>query len=396
MKRRPLTPRGAGCLITGILLMIAANVLAARALLYVGVLLVTVVALAALAVHLPRRSGSVTRVISTDLLAVGETSRVTVRFDLRATGVPHGVWRDTLPPAVAGDAHGEYPDETAQLHYEVTGVRRGISTLGPLMLRTVDPFGLSQREQQFGDTRTITVVPQVIALAPLPTKVGAAGGSAQTRSSRLGQGADNLIPRPYVSGDSRRRIHWRATAQRGELMVRQEEEEASPDALVVLDRSAGRWARPSEEPDPLFETAVSLCASVALRFAQDGYSVDVVDTGGTLLGALRGHEDDRDGLLVALAGIAPRGEARDLRTIVGGNPPGPLVMITGMLTDEDAARLSTAGAAAPILFAARPAPGALDAAAAHGWSTAELPADADPAAVWEDALPAPTGVPRHG
>ncbi|WP_316309953.1 DUF58 domain-containing protein, partial [Clavibacter michiganensis] len=118
-----------------------------------------------------------------------------------------------------------------------------------------------------------------------PTKVGAAGGAAQTRSTRLGQGADNLIPRAYLPGDSRRRIHWRATAHRGSLMVRQEEEEASPDAVVVLDRAASRWARPSDSPDPAFETAVSLCASAALRFVQDGYSVDVFDSAGSLLGA---------------------------------------------------------------------------------------------------------------
>ncbi len=394
MKRRPLTLRGAGCLLTGILLIIAANVLAARALLYVGVLLIAVVILAALAVHLPRRRGTVTRVISTDLLAVGESSRVSVQFDLRSPGVPNAIWRDTLPAAVAGDAHGEYPASSRQLRYDLTGVRRGISTLGPLTLRTVDPFGLAQREQQFGETRMITVVPQVIALAPLPTKVGAAGGSAQTRSSRLGQGADNLIPRPYVSGDSRRRIHWRATAQRGELMVRQEEEEASPDALVVLDRSASRWARPGEDEEPLFEAAVSLCASVAVRFAQDGYSVDVVDSAGNLLGALRGHEDDRDALLVALSTVTPRGESRDIRAIVGGSPPGPLVAITGHLTQEDAERLHTAGAAAPMLFAARPEPDALAAAAAHGWRTAAVPADADLAAVWEDALPLPSGMPH--
>ncbi|WP_286303197.1 DUF58 domain-containing protein [Microbacterium suwonense] len=159
-----------------------------------------------------------------------------------------------------------------------------MSTLGPLLLRTTDPFGLVQREQAFGDTRTITVIPQTVALIPLPTKVGAAGGTAQTRSTRLGQGADNLIPRPYASGDSRRRIHWRATAHRGDLMVRQEEEEASPDALVVLDRAADRWDRPGDDVDPAFETAVTLCGSVALRLAQDGYSVDVVDSAGVLLG----------------------------------------------------------------------------------------------------------------
>jgi len=386
MKRRPLTGRGWGCLLSGVLLMLAANIVSARPLLYLGVLLLALPLICLMIVRVPRRRGEVRRQISTDLLAVGETSRVQVRFDLWAFGVPNGIWHDTLPPAVRGEATGAYPQDA--LRYDLEGVRRGISTLGPLMLRTTDPFGLAQREQAFGDTRTITVIPQTVALDPLPTKVGAAGGTAQTRSTRIGQGADNLIPRPYAAGDSRRRIHWRATAHRGSLMVRQEEEEASPDAMVVLDRAADRWDRPGEEPDPLFENAVTLCASVALRLAQDGYSVDVVDSSGNALGALRGHEEDRDDLMIALAMVAPRGESHDLRSVVGSTPPGPLVLITGRLSDEDAEKLSTAGAAAPLLFAAEASDDAMTTVREHGWRTAQLPSSTvDLADTWASVLP---------
>lgn len=366
--------------------MIAANVMAAPILLYVAVLLFLLVVLAALVVHVPRRGGQVTRRISTDLLTVGEESQVSVRFDLRALRVPHGIWRDQLPPSVTGEAAGEFPtDNGTHIRYAITGARRGVWPVGPLVLRTIDPFGFSQREQEFGDTRTVTVVPEVLPLAPLGANVGAAGGTAHTSSTRLGQGSDNLSPRHYVSGDSMRRIHWRATAHRGELMVRQEEEESSPDALVVLDRTARRWDRAGADADPAFEAAVSACASVALHLVQEGYSVDVLDSAGTVLGALRGHEDDRDALLVTLAMVSPQGEARDLIALVDGMPPGPLVMITGQLDEEGAARLRHGGAAAPILLATDPLPGATDAAAGLGWSSAQLTDDV--AAAWEDALP---------
>ncbi|MCE0510293.1 DUF58 domain-containing protein [Microbacterium sp. KKR3/1] len=389
-RRRPLTGRGAGALVAALCCVIAANVFGTRILLYIGLLLAALTLFSLLAVRLPRRSGTVTRQISTDLLTVSETSRVTVRISLRALRVPHGLWHDILPAAVAGDSGGEYPPESGQLTYPITGVRRGVWPLGPLMLRTVDPFGLAQREQAFGETRSITVVPEVFALAPLAVRVGAAGGTAHTSSTRLGQGSDNLSPRGYIPGDSMRRIHWRATAHRGQLMVRQEEEESSPDAVVVLDRSAGRWDAPGADADPAFETAVSLCASAAVHLASEGYSVDVIDSAGTLLGALRGHEDDRDGLLVALAMVAPRGESRDLAALIGGTPPGPLVFITGRLDEEDAARLRPAGAAAPMLFSTELLPGAAEAATPHGWTVATLgPVIAD---AWEDAVSARIGV----
>jgi uncharacterized protein (DUF58 family) len=192
-----------------------------------------------------------------------------------------------------------------------------------------------------------------------------------------------------------RRIHWRATAHRGELMVRQEEDESSPDAMVVLDRSSRRWAAQGDDADPAFEAAVSLCASTAVHLAAEGYSVDVIDSAGTVLGVLRGHEDDRDGLLVALAMVAPRGESRDLGVLIGGTPPGPLVLVTGRLDEEEAGLLRPAGAAAPLLFSTDLLPGAADAARQHGWTVSALGSDVS--AAWADALTARTGagdVPR--
>ncbi len=383
--RRSLTLRSFAALVAGLACAIAANLFAAPILLYVAVLLFALVVLAMIVVYVPRRGGAVTRRISTDLLTRRGRFRVLVRFDLRALRVPFGTWQDHLPDAVAGDASGDFPpDNGTHIGYTISGVRRGVWPVGPLSLHTIDPFGLAQRTQEFGDRRTVIVVPEVVPLAPMFRDVGAAGGTAQTASSRLGQGSDNLSPRHYVSGDSMRRIHWRATAHRGDLMVRQEEEEASPDAIVILDRAARRWERRSDAEDPAFETAVTACASIALHLVQEGYSVEVRDSAGTVLGTLRGHEDDRDSLLVALAMVDPRGEGRDIVTLLDGTPPGPLVMITGRIDAEDASLMRHGGASLPVLLATDPLADAEEMAGSLGWSTARL--EADVAATWEDAL----------
>src|SRR5690606_22440259 len=142
-------------LLTAVALAIAANVLAAPILLYIAVLLFALVTFAVLVVRIPRRGGTVTRRISTDLLTVGQDSQVAVRFDLRALRVPFGIWRDRLPEAVAGDAEGEFPtDNGTHIRYTITGVHRGVWSIGPLALWTCDPFRLAQRLQEFGETRT--------------------------------------------------------------------------------------------------------------------------------------------------------------------------------------------------------------------------------------------------
>ncbi|MDQ4214363.1 DUF58 domain-containing protein [Microbacterium sp. ASV81] len=393
---RRMTGRGVAALLSGVGLAIAANVLSAPILLYLAVLLFALLVLSAIAVFAPRRRAVVGRTVTADLLTVGDDTTVRLRLDLRTMmRAPAGAWHDVLPRAVRGGSSGDFPSADAErtsngvtmtMTYPISGARRGLASLGPLMLRTEDPFGLFARAEELGEVTPITVVPAILPLPRLTDKTGRAGGTAQTSSHRLGQGSDNLSPRRYVPGDSMRRIHWRATAHRGDLMVRQEEQESSPDALVVLDRAGARWPSTAEAADPeAFDHAVTACAAVAVHLVDHGYAVDVVDATGVLIGRLRGAEDERDGLLVALAAVSPRSGERDagLPAASEGHTIGPLVVITGSIDEVDAAALPHGGAGTPILLATAPAPDALTAAAAHGWHTAVL--GEDPALAWADA-----------
>lgn len=371
---RLFTPRGIASLAAAVGCFVAANIFAAPSLGYLALLFLLLVVFGLLAVFLVDAHGEVSRTISTDLITVGESSQVWLQLRPRGRLIRHARWSDQLPSAVSGHAKGfvSRPDmpvdtrATIPLSYTVYGIRRGVHSLGPLTLRTTDPFGLVTRRQQLGDTRLITVVPQLIPLPLLATIHGAAAGTSHTVSSRLGQGADNLSPRRYTPGDSMRRIHWRATAHRGTLMVRQEEEEASPDALVVLDLSPSRWHSHGTEINPLFEQAVSLCASAAAQLSAAGYAVDVIDAAGTLLASLRGHEDDRDEMLVALASVHPGGKDKIPR--LSDAPLGPLVVISGTMANAPDQLPTHPSAAAPILLAAEPAPGALETLRAEGWA----------------------------
>ncbi|GAA4486270.1 DUF58 domain-containing protein [Microbacterium panaciterrae] len=398
---RRMTGRGVSVLLTGIALVIAANVFAAPILLAAAVLLLAMLILSAIVVFAPHRRAVVSRTVASDLLTVSDDTTVRVRVDLRTLlSAPAGRWHDVLPPAVRGSSSGAFPPDsretvpggvTMTMTYAISGARRGLASLGPFQLTTTDPFGLFRRTDELGDPTPITIVPAVLPLPRLADRTGRAGGTAQTSSHRLGQGSDNLSPRRYVPGDSMRRIHWRATAHRGDLMVRQEEQESSPDALVVLDRAGVRWG-PADPTMPGavaagfgeegFDRAVTACASIALHLVDHGFAVDVVDATGVLIGRLRGAEDERDGLLVALAGTAARTGERDagLPAASEGHTVGPLVMITGALDAADAAALTHGGAGTPILLATAPGADALAAAGARGWRTATL--GDDPAIAW--------------
>lgn len=403
-RRWPFTLRGTGAL----LLTVAAFLIAERAgipeLLYFATLLAALLVAAAIALLLTRGAGTVTRVVSPDVPEVGGAATVTVRAGMRSA-LPSGPgrWSDTLPPALAGRAEGTSPatgsalsgdGAAVQVRYEMVGVTRGIHALGPFEVTTTDPFGLLQRRLALGRKTAVTVAPAIVDLSPLPRASGEAGGSRQTSTLQLGQGSDNLVARPYAPGDSMRRIHWRATAHRDTLMVRQEEQESSPAATVVLDRALSRWS-PLAASDPgadeAFETAVTACVSVVARLVHEGYTVDVVDSDGSLLmDPVEGGDDGE--ARAASAGFAVLRARTDdpARRVVPASAAalsGPVVVITGTLESDDRTTLGVVAhhSALPVLLVVAER-AELEGLRAGGWRAAVLWPGGDVAAAWDDAM----------
>lgn len=392
----PLTLRGTGAL----LLAVAAFVVAQRAgipeLMYFGVLLAALLAGSAVALLLMRDAVAVTRAISPDVPEVGAPATVVVRAGLRsALPASAGRWRDETPPGFDGRAEGTFPVASAvTLRYEVVGTARGVHALGPLEVTVTDPFGLVRRRVRLGRPTAVTVSPAVLDLAPLVSTPGEAGGTRQTAALQLGQGADNLVARPYAPGDSMRRIHWRATAHRDTLMVRQEEQESSPAATVVLDRAVSRWSPSAVEApgrDRAFETAVSACVSTLARLVHEGFSVDVVDSDGTvLIDPVEGGDDVSARACAALfATLTARPDDASRRVLPASAAAllGPLVVVTGTLQADDRALLGAAAqrSGLPVLLVVDERAD-LDALRRAGWRAGALPPGGDVAAGWDEAI----------
>ncbi len=397
----PLTIRGTGALVLALCCFLFAGRMGVGELVYFGVLLLAVIAAAVASLWLARRTDAVVRTLSTEVAAVGRTSLMTVRVAVRsAVPSPPGRWSDALPETLAGDAAGVFPalgsglridERIVELTYEVRGVHRGVLTVGPLRITGSDPFGLARRLRTVGATTAVTVVPALIDLPPISGFAGAAGGILHTTTEQLGQGADNLVARPYLPGDSMRRIHWRATAHRDELMVRQEEQEATPEATVVLDRSGRRYgggATRKAGADAAFETAVTMAVSAAARLAKEGYSVSVIDADGTALTSLLdgGDGGEIDAMLVDFASLTAYRDDRlgVLPARFAGVTTGPVVLITGRCDEADAAALAPIAhhSSMPVLLTVAPEGEALDVAAEAGWRCTAIRPGADLLGAW--------------
>lgn len=196
----------------------------------------------------------------------------------RRTLLPEG-WGSVLIPELR-------PGERLTVQLPVPAPRRGVHRLPALTLQAA-PLGL------VAWTRRVAAAPGLTAVVhprmhPLTgwdwlTRREGRGETAAASHAREGGEVAKTV-RPYRSGDALRQIHWKATARKGELTVRENEGEAPSRGLVVyLDRSELR--------EEAFETAVEAAASLLGHAARQGvearlYSQTGEPTAQTLIGQL--------------------------------------------------------------------------------------------------------------
>ena len=172
-------------------------------------------------------------------------------------------------------------------------VKRGVFPLGPTNLISGDLFGLFQVSKQIPSEGSLLVYPPMVDIHDFPNPPGLlTGGEALRRKTH--QVTPNAAGiREYAPGDPMGRIHWKSTARRDELMVKEFELDPQAEVWIFLDMHAGvqsaspiaalqsaahLWLEtekvtliPSTE-----EYAVSITASVARHYLSRGRAVGLV------------------------------------------------------------------------------------------------------------------------
>ena len=218
-----------------------------------------------------------------------------------------------------------------RLKYTVQPMLRGIQQLGPLKATITDPFGLAEFERELAHTSRLIVVPRVVKLIGVPGGSGLGSGDDGSVRLAAGQGEDDAIVRPYRQGDDLRKVHWRSTAKRDEMMVRVEERPWRGGTTVLLDHRTvahrGTGAAAS------LEWAVSFAASVCLHLHRYGQRIRLVTETGQLIVQDTGDGTHNDNaVLDALAALRPSqqrdvdcridpGHGQELIAILGATSP---------------------------------------------------------------------------
>lgn len=156
--------------------------------------------------------------------------------------------------------------------YFVRFSHRGEYSFGPLELTTHFPLGLVERGLLFQDFAKLIVHPRIGRMTSRwRSDLWNATELTEQRRMRAGLHDDELHRiREYRSGDNPKAIHWRTTARRGELMVREFQQTRDRDLILLVEL----WQplQPSESDSDRVELAISFAATVlheSLRQSRD-------------------------------------------------------------------------------------------------------------------------------
>lgn len=98
-----------------------------------------------------------------------------------------------------------------------------------------DPFALARAELHLGTESALLVYPRLVDLERLFSQSGGAMLSGGRVLLRRTAGFDLHSVREYEQGESLRKVHWRTTARRGQLMVKELEDMPHDEVAVLLD-----------------------------------------------------------------------------------------------------------------------------------------------------------------
>ena len=221
--------------------------------------------------------------------------------------------------------------EEARAAYRFPTDRRGRYEVGPLRVTVADPFALVERTRFVLGTEEVIVYPRVRDVLPPPESGGLDLDREQPQvRSRIEPSGEFHTLRDYAPGDDLRHVHWRSTARRGHLMMRQNEARRRTPVLVLLDVRPGAHDRPS------FERAVEACASIVTAIERSGRPVEVMLSTGQMIGAPgRRHLST---VMDELAVVEPHGPDRIVAS-ESRRRSGALVAIIGRAQPTDAAAL---------------------------------------------------------
>ncbi len=164
-------------------------------------------------------------------------------------------------------------DSTQELLYTVHPTLRGEYMWGAIQVRQLSPWRLAWHDWKIPQNQKVAVYPDLIGLRSLSIRLTLQSTGSIRRARRLGMGTEFAELRDYGIGDDPRFIDWKATARRGQPLVRVLEPEHEQTLIILLDR--GRLMTANVKGLSRFDWGLNATLSLALAGLHRGDRVGV-------------------------------------------------------------------------------------------------------------------------
>ncbi len=177
---------------------------------------------------------------------------------------------------------------------------RGVYRTGGLRLATRFPFGFFHKVSEVDVPLDLTVFPAPLEAPEWAAEVASRFGDVDR--NRAGRGEEYFALRDWREGEDKRRIHWKRSARRGDLVVREFEEREQRAVLITLVTATGRDHESApRSAEGRFERGLSKLTGLITELTERGFQIGL-RAGDTYIHPGRGGQAV-DAMLGALARV---------------------------------------------------------------------------------------------
>ena len=196
--------------------------------------------------------------------------------------VPWLELRETLPVALVGPNNFQSvihlgPHGEAHFEYSVEARKRGYYPIGPLSVSTGDILGLRESLQAVMLAEHLVVYPKIIPLNSLKIPSHSPQGPLRHTLPLFEDPARTFGKRAYMTGDSLRRVDWKASASTGQFQVKVFEPSIALETCIVLNLNAEDYYYRSRIDS--IELSIVIAASIANWITANKQMVGLVVNG---------------------------------------------------------------------------------------------------------------------
>ena len=231
--------------------------------LYIFILLLLVMAYSFVSCLWARKTAYCRQSLSDAAIQRGESANLFLQAGFRCPLPVAPLRGEYLYNGQAGEClFSPVPFRAHQRRMPLSGRHVGQFDAGLLRLTVRDVFGLFQMSvRPESAVSLLTVLPRPFDIEKPRFTLGDDGRAALSRTQEDYNAPEDV--RAYRPGDAMKRIHWKLSSRKRELLVRRFETPAPPDTLILLDCNAPRGGESVAEGkeslrDALCETAVAV------------------------------------------------------------------------------------------------------------------------------------------